>query len=98
VPFRLPKLSDLRRFRNAQTAVPTGLETVPNLAHIGGGASTDGKAIVLVCTLADGTISKFGIPLVDIQLVIGHTLSLVKQASELCSEAELQALPDHIKP
>jgi hypothetical protein len=68
------------------------LEIVPNLINLGGGPSTDGKSIVLVFTLTDGTISKFAIPLVDIQLVIGHMLTLVKEASERCSEEDLQAV------
>jgi hypothetical protein len=73
-------------------APPPQLETVQNLVNISGGPSIDGKAIVLVCTLSDGTTSKFAIPLVDIQLVIGHMLSLAKEASERCSEEDLMAV------
>jgi hypothetical protein len=84
--------------RGAQQA--SNLENIAMLREVASGHTIDGKAIVLVCKIGDGTTVKFGIPLVEIPSVFAYMMDAAARASEICSEEDLlaSAKPREVRP
>jgi hypothetical protein len=71
-------------------------EAVQLLTNIGGGPSTDGKAVVLVCTTPTQKTT-FGVPLQDIPTVIGFLLQQAVLASSRCTPEHLGAVSQQLQ-